>query len=577
MIHKGLIRAVPESMKSVRRTVLLQWISLLMNIGIVLLFSMTIGDLWKKDWKTETLIFRLFLCILLLLLRAFTVQAASHTSFLASDAMKKKLKHRIYEKLLAIGNSYKEEANTAEAVQLASDGIDQLEVYFAGYLPQFFYSMLAPLTLFVVLAFFSLRTAVVLLVCIPLIPLSIVAVQRFAKKLLGKYWGRYTNLGDRFLENLQGLTTLKIYKADEKRHREMNEEAEAFRKITMKVLSMQLNSIIVMDIIAYGGAALGILLAIWNLQAGKVDMAGFFVILLLGAEFFLPLRQLGSYFHVAMNGIAASDKLFRLLDLEEKKEEGKAEVIGRGGFELRSVSASYDGEKKVLDRISMKIPEGSFVAVVGESGSGKSTLASLLRGAKAPLEGEILLGGQSLSEIREDALMRNLTYVPHASYILKGSIEETLRMGKEDASREEMEEALQRASLLSFVREEGGLSMPLTEGGSNLSGGQRQRLALARALLHGGEYWIFDEASSNIDRESEEAVMDEIFRLAEEKTVLLITHRMKNVEKADRIFVLKNGKLVEEGNHKELMEKRGEYYSLRNSQDQLEGGVYHEA
>lgn len=455
-------------------------------------------------------------------------------------------------------------------VQLSAEGVEQLETYFGRYLPQFFYSLLAPFTLFAVLSFVNLKASGILLVCVPLIPVSIVAVQKFAKKLLNKYWGSYTELGDSFLENLQGLTTLKIYQSDSQKAEEMDREAEQFRRITMKVLTMQLNSISVMDLVAYGGAAIGMIVTIKEYLAGNLGFSGAFTIILLASEFFIPLRLLGSFFHIAMNGMAASDKIFRLLDMPEE-EKGTEQLSGDClDISFEDVEFSYEKERKILDKVSFHIPRGSFVALVGESGCGKSTIASLLMGRNRGYTGKIYLGEKELSKVQEQSLMQHITMVRHNSYLFKGTVEENLRMGNPKADRAQLEEALRKVNLWEFLKQQEGLQTVLQEKGSNFSGGQCQRLCIARALLHETPVYIFDEAASNIDMESEEIIMEVIHKLAETKTVLLISHRLANVKKSDCIYVLKNGKIAEQGKHEELLNLCGVYKKMYDTQRNLE-------
>lgn len=453
-------------------------------------------------------------------------------------------------------------------MQVAVEGVDQLETYFGAYLPQFFYAMLAPLTLFVVLCFVSVPAAVVLLVCVPLIPVAIAAVQTWAKKLLSKYWGLYTALGDTFLENLQGLTTLKIYQADAFKNDEMNVEAEKFRKITMKVLTMQLNSITIMDLIAYGGAALGVIMAATQLRAGKIDLAGALLIILLAADFFIPMRQLGSFFHIAMNGMAASDKIFRLLDLSEPAHGGV--ICPAGDIVCRGLCFSYEPEREILHGVDLTIPQGKFVSLVGESGCGKSTISALLMGRNKGYTGSMTVGGAELRDIEEASLMRRITYVSHQSYLFKGTVRDNLLMGKPGASDDELWSALTQVNLADFLRGEAGLDTLLSERGENLSGGQRQRLALARALLHDSPVYIFDEATPNIDVESENDIMAQIHALAGRKTVLLISHRLANVTASDEIYVLERGNIVQHGTHDALLKQGGAYAALWSAQQALE-------
>ncbi len=490
-------------------------------------------------------------------------------SYLSSKAVKQTLRSKIYQKLLQLGASYQEQVKTSEVVQVAVEGVDQLETYFGAYLPQFFYAMLAPVTLFCVLCTVNFPAAIVLLVCVPLIPVAIAAVQTWAKKLLGKYWGQYTALGDTFLENLQGLTTLKIYQADGYKNEVMNREAEKFRKITMKVLTMQLNSITIMDLIAYGGAALGVILAATQLASGQVSLFGCLLIILLAADFFLPMRQLGSFFHVAMNGMAASDKIFRLLDLPVEETQNPKPFPADRDIHCRGLHFSYEPDREILHGVDLDFPQGSFTALVGESGCGKSTIASILMGRNKGFTGSVTVGDTPLPEIMESSLMEHITYISHNSYLFQGTVRDNLLLAKPQAQDSELWKVLVQVNLADFLRQEQGLDTPLLEQGSNLSGGQRQRLALARALLHDSPVYLFDEATSNIDVESENEIMEQIHALAAKKTVILISHRLANVVNADYIYVLDHGDVVEQGTHALLLAQKGAYAKLWNAQQSL--------
>ena len=568
MIHKRLMHIMGKSKKYVWSQVFFQWFSLLCNIVLMSGISLFLGQLSAGStsglWKNA-----LWILLPALAIRYVCTVLASRVSHYAAKQVKERLRTMIYEKLLRLGLGYQQKARTSEVVQLAVEGVDQLEVYFGSYLPQLCYSLLAPLTLFAVLSFVSLPCAVVLFLCVPLIPITIVAVQRFAKKLLGKYWGEYTSLGDSFLENLQGLTTLKIYQADACRHQMMNEQSERFRKITMKVLSMQLNSIIVMDLIAYGGAALGIILAVWQFQAGKLSLFGALLVILLAAEFFLPMRLLGSYFHIAMNGMAAADKLFALLDLPDAQTGSRA-FPNDCTMVCKGLHFGYEADREILKGIDFSVRPGDFAALVGESGCGKSTLAAILMGRIRGFRGELTIGGISILDIEEEALAANITYVGHQSYLFRGTIRDTLKMGNAEATDTDFWCVLEQVKLADFLREQQGLDTQLEENGVNFSGGQRQRLAVARALLHDTPIYIFDEATSNIDIESENAIMEQIKELARNKTVILISHRLANVAGANGIYVLRQGILAEQGTHEELLSRQGEYALLWSAQQQLE-------
>ena len=569
MINKRLIGTVEESKKYIAGNVASQWISLIANIAMMAAIAKMLQHLYEGNAGGRELALTAIIAVVAIGVRFVCANISAKMSYLSSKMVKKTLRQMIYQKLLRLGSSYKEQANTSEIVQVAVEGVEQLETYFGAYLPQFFYAMLAPLTLFGVLSVVNFPSAVVLLICVPMIPVTIVMIQRWAKKLLSKYWGQYTALGDTFLENLQGLTTTKIYEADAFKHQEMNEQSERFRKITMKVLTMQLNSITIMDLIAYGGAALGVILATIQLKEGQVDLFGCILIILLAADFFLPMRLLGSFFHIAMNGMAASDKIFRLLDLTEP-ERKVTSVPTECSIRCCDLRFSYEEGREILHGINMSFPKGSFTAIVGESGCGKSTISSILMGRNKGYIGEIMVGDIPLSEISEESLMKNFTYISHQSYLFKGTVRENLLMARPDASETALWNVLEQVKLADFLRNEDGLDTLLNENALNLSGGQRQRLALARALLHDSPVYIFDEATSNIDVESENDIMTQIYALAKTKTVILISHRLANVAGADNIYVLDQGNIVEEGNHKALLLQHGVYAKLWNAQQELE-------
>lgn len=570
MINKRLIGTVAESKKYIAGNVILQWCSLAANIAMMFSITSLFAGLYYGSTSSSALWTTAAVALLALVIRFLCTTGASRMSYLSSKAVKKTLRERIYEKLLRLGASYNEQVKTSEVVQVAVEGVDQLETYFGAYLPQFFYAMLAPLTLFAVLCFVNVPAAVVLLICVPLIPIAIAAVQTWAKKLLSKYWGQYTALGDTFLENLQGLTTLKIYQADEFKNKEMNVEAEKFRKITMKVLTMQLNSITIMDLIAYGGAALGVIMAVTQYANNHVSLAGCLLIILLAADFFLPMRQLGSFFHIAMNGMAASDKIFRLLDLPEHKQEVSESFPMRHDVVCFNLRFSYEPDREILHGVDLRFPQGSFTALVGESGCGKSTIAAILMGRNRGYTGSVTVGGVDLREVNESSLLQNITYISHQSYLFKGTVRDNLLMGKPSATDDELWMVLERVNLSAFLKAEQGLDTPLLEKAGNLSGGQCQRLALARALLHDSPVYIFDEATSNIDVESENDIMAEIHTLAKHKTVILISHRLANVVRANNIYVLDGGNIAEHGSHEELLKNHGLYEKLWNAQQALE-------
>lgn len=570
MIKKRLVGLLSHAKKYIVYQVAWLWIALLCQIVMIYCAAFLLEQGMFGEVTPRMALSYGGIAALALVLRFVCDRGASHASYRASVDVKRILRDKIYEKLLRLGAAYREKTATSEVVQMAAEGVEQLETYFGKYLSQLFYSLLAPVTLFAVLSFVSWKASLVLLVCVPLIPISIVAVQKFAKRLLNKYWGIYTELGDSFLENLQGLTTLKIYRSDENKAAEMDEESQRFRRITMKVLTMQLNSTSVMDIIAYGGTAAGMIVTLSEFMAGHLSLHGALMLILLAAEFFIPLRLLGSFFHIAMNGMAASDKIFALLDLPEPAEGTEGLNDGEISISFTGVHFSYEKDREILKGIDMEFPAGSFTAIVGTSGCGKSTAAAILMGRNKGYTGSVTVRGKELSDIREGSLMDHITLISHNSYLFRGTVEENLRMGKPDAAEAEMREALEKVNLWGFLQAQQGLGTPVAEKGGNFSGGQCQRLAIARALLHDTPVYIFDEATSNIDAESEEMIMEAVYSLAETKTVILISHRLANVVEADRIYMLRGGIAVETGTHEMLMKRNGEYAKLYRSQMELE-------
>ena len=578
MIKTRLIEQVPSSKKYIALTVLAQWLKTVANIVMIFILSNLLAQILDgKAFDFKGLLPYLVAIAAIMFVRYLCGYASSQTSFFASSEVKKVLRQKMYKKLTRMGASYSEKVSTSEVLQVFVEGVDQLELYFGKYLPQFFFAMLAPITLFAVLVFVSWKASVVLLICVPLIPLSIVAVQKIAKRLLSKYWGVYTNLGDTFLENIQGLTTLKVYQADERKNVEMNEKAEEFRRITMKVLTMQLNSVSVMDIVAYAGSAVGVVIAIIQVKNGTITLPQAFLIIMLAADFFLPLRLLGSFFHVAMNGMAASDKLFKLLDTKEDEHGTEIPENLDGDIEIKDLSFSYDNEKTVLNDISATFKKHELISIVGESGCGKSTLASLFCGTTKGYIGSITIGGVEIKDIDEKTLMNNITAVNFNSYIFAGTVRENMLIADKSTSDEKMIEALKMVNLWSFLSEQDGLDTKLNQQGNNFSGGQRQRLAIARALLHNTPIYVFDEVTSNIDAESENDIMTVIHNMAKIKTVILISHRLENVVGSDKILLLDKGKIEESGTHSELMSFNKKYKLMYSTQAELEKYAKEEA
>lgn len=571
MIKTRLVGLLSHAKKYIVYTILWQWLALFSQIAAVFTIAGLIEAAVNHSIDAPRVQRAVLILVAVVLVRLLCEKMGAKSSYMACVDVKRVLREKIYDKLLRLGASYRDHVSTAEIVQVSTEGVEQLETYFGKYLPQLFYSLLAPVTLFIVLCRVSLKASVVLLICVPLIPISIVVVQKIAKKLLNKYWSVYTGLGDSFLENLMGLTTLKIYQADGQKADEMDAESQRFRKITMKVLTMQLNSTSVMDIVAYGGAAVGMVVALAEFANGALSVSGTLSIILLASEFFLPLRLLGSFFHIAMNGMAASDKIFRILDMEEPEEGGSLLPDGALDIEFSDVHFSYgSGGREILKGINLSLPAGHFISLVGESGCGKSTIAGILSGRNKGYAGSVTIGGMELSDINETDLMKHVVLVRHNSYLFAGTVADNLRMAKRDATDEEMWNVLEKVNLKDFIEAEDGLDTVIQEKAGNLSGGQSQRLGIARALLADAPVYIFDEATSNIDADSEEIIMNVIHEMAQTRTILLISHRLANVTDSDKIYMLKGGAIAESGTHEELMKLDGSYRHLYESQMALE-------
>lgn len=573
MIDKRLINTVEESKKWIIINVLWNWIALLASICSAFIFSKILQEAFEYSLAINNIIFYLFLLMTLLLIKILAGKKAINASYKASVHVKHKLRILIYQKLASMPLSVINQQSTSSIIQVASEGIEQLETYFGRYLPQLFYSILAPLTLFIFLSFFNIETAFILLICVPLIPFSIIIVNKIAKRLLAKYWTVYVGLGSSFLDNLQGLVTLKVYQDDIYKAKKMDVEAEHFRSITMKVLTMQLNSISLMDLLAYGGSVLGIIIALLQYRVNSLDTLGVILFILISSEFFIPLRLLGSFFHVAMNGKVASDKIFNLLDIKLGGDMKKTdfEIDDSVRIDIEDLSFSYIPEKPILNNLNISIEPKKLTVFVGKSGCGKSTLISLLMGFHNYVDGKILFNRKKQSELSFQSLYQTISLVSHNSYIFKGSVRDNMLVANPQATDEEIYSCLEQVNLSSFIKENGGLDMNLLSQGENISGGQIQRLALARALLHDSSIYIFDEATSNIDIESEEIILKLIQSLKREKTIIMVSHRLANAAIADKIYVLQDGYIVEQGTHQELVCIKGIYAEMFNQQMELEG------
>ena len=570
MFDKRLFSLVPGVIRHIAGNVALQWLALLANVVLFVSVGGLLQSVLAGDAAGIDLVRTLLTAVVAVAVRLVCQAQATKQGLAASALAKQRVRTLVYDKLVRMGPSYRETVATSEATQLCVEGVEQLEAYFGNYLPQLFYSLIASVTLFFCLAPLCTPAAVVLLCCVPLIPISLMAVMKIAKRIMGDYWHSYTDLGALFLESIQGLTTLKVFGADEGRHRRMNEEAEKFRKATMRLLTMQLNSVIVMDIFAFAGAAAGIVVMLNSYAAGTVTFAGAFAFVFLAADFFIPLRTLGSFFHTATGGMAAAERMYRIIDAPEPACGTQAVTCASVGIECRNVSYSYDGTRTVLQDADFTARPGGFVGITGASGSGKSTLAGILTGANRSYTGSVTIGGIDLRDISAESLRDTVTYVGFRSFLFAGTVRSNLLMARPGASDDELWEALSRCRIDDFVRRSGGLDAPVSAEGTNLSGGQRQRLAMARALLHDTPVYIFDEATSNIDADSEAAIIDAVTELARTKTVVMVSHRLAALRSCDKVYVFEAGRVVQTGTHAELASKDGPYARLWARQAELE-------
>ena len=570
MFDKRLFSLVPGVMRHIAGNVALQWLALLANVVLFVSVGRLLQSVLTGGTTGIDLARTLLVAVVAVAVRLVCQAQATKQGLAASALAKQRVRTLVYDKLVRMGPSYRETVATSEATQLCVEGIEQLEAYFGSYLPQLFYSLIASVTLFFCLAPLCTPAAVVLLCCVPLIPISLMAVMKIAKRIMGDYWHSYTDLGALFLESIQGLTTLKVFRADEERHRRMNEEAEKFRKATMRLLTMQLNSVIVMDIFAFAGAAAGIVVMLNSYAVGTVTFAGAFAFVFLAADFFIPLLTLGSFFHTATGGMAAAERMYRIIDAPEPACGTQAVTCTSVGIECRNVSYSYDGTRTVLQNADFTARPGGFVGITGASGSGKSTLAGILTGANLSYTGSVTIGGIDLRDISAESLRDTVTYVGFRGFLFAGTVRSNLLMARAGASDDELWEALSRCRIDDFVRRSGGLDAPVSAEGTNLSGGQRQRLAMARALLHDTPVYIFDEATSNIDADSEAAIIDAVAELARTKTVVMVSHRLAALRGCDKVYVFEAGRVVQTGTHEELAKQDGPYASLWARQAELE-------
>ena len=569
MFDKELIRLIGAHKKYVIYSVLLMILGMLANIGITASICWAVYLLIEKQ-PALMYMYPAITAIVAIIVRYIASRLTGDLKDVLGRKVKKDLRAQTYDKILRLGVKSTDGMSMAGLTQVSMEGIEQLDLYYSTYLPQFFFSMIAPFILFAICVGIDWRTSLVLLACVPLIPVSIVAVSKYAKKIFAKYWGKYTSMGGGFLDSVQGLKELKIFRADAARQVRMNESAEEFRKITMKVLVMQLASTTIMDLVAFGGAGAGIALSVVGLMNGWLAPASALFLVLVAVEFFLPLRALGSAFHVAMNGASAGKKIISLLN-QPDPVWGEKDAEGRE-LALENVTFSYDKKRDVLKDVTMNFLEKGMTAIVGESGCGKSTVVNLVIGARRPDKGRVLIGGEKLENVSRTAYYSRLASVSYNTYIFNDTVRANFELAKKGVTDEEIFAALEKVNLSSFIKENGGLDKVITEDANNISGGQKQRLALAVNLVADKDIYVFDEATSNIDVDSEAVIMKNIKEMSAKKSVIVISHRLANVVPADNIYFMRDGQVIESGSHSQLMARKGEYAKLFNVQKQLEEG-----
>lgn len=569
MLDKELLRLLGSNRKYIFYTVAVMMVGLLANLSITAGICTAIYLLTQQA-EPGAYLMPALLAAAGIIVRYAASRVSGNLKDILGRKAKKDLREKTYDKIVRLGVRSTDGMSIAGLTQVAMEGIEQLDLYYSSYIPQFFYAMLAPMVLFLVTVWIDWRVALALICCVPLIPVSIIAVSKYAKKIFAKYWGKYTSMGDSFLDSVQGLRELKIFRADAARHEKMNRNAEEFRKITMKVLVMQLASTTIMDMVAYGGAGLGIAFAVTGAAYRGLPPVYALFLILVAVEFFLPLRAFGSAFHVAMNGVSAGKKILSLL-AQPDPVWGDEELSGTELW-LDNVTFSYDGERSVLRNVSMKFPAAGMTAIVGESGCGKSTAVGLLTGALRPGSGTVVAGGKPLESLSREAYYSRVAVVSCNTYVFNTTVRENFRLAKKDVTDDEIMSALEQVNLADFIRENGGLDKAVTEDGANISGGQKQRLALAVNLVADKDIYIFDEATSNIDIESESVIMRNIKVLSGKKSVIVISHRLENVVPSDLIYYMDNGEVRESGTHAALMAQHGGYSALYTAQKALENG-----
>ena len=573
MIDKKLLALLGHNKKYIFYAVGLMIVGLFANLAITASICYAIqyaAEYTSSGSNAQGFILPAVIVIIAMAIRYVTSRSIGDLKDTLGRNVKKDLRQKIYDKIIKLGVRTTDNMSMAGLTQLSMEGVEQLDLYYSAYIPQFFYAMIAPIILFIVTVRINWAVALVLLACVPLIPMSIIAVSRYAKKIFAKYWGKYTSMGDSFLDSVQGLKELKIFQADAAQNIKMNETSEEFRKITMKVLVMQLASTTIMDMVAYGGAGLGIALTIHAVVNGSLSAYAALFLILVAVDFFLPLRAFGSAFHIAMNGASAGNKILSLL--AQPDPVWGSETVDGTDITVKDVTFSYDGKRDVLKHASMNFGSTGMCAIVGESGSGKSTVVNLLLGAYHPQQGSILVGNKPLETLSRESYYSHISVVSYNTYIFNETIRQNFMLAKDNVTDEEIYSALKKVNLYDFIIDNGGLDKVITEDAANISGGQKQRLALAINLVANKDIYIFDEATSNIDIESEAIIMNNIKELSKEKSVIVISHRLANVIAADTIYYIEDGEVKEHGNHTELMNMHEGYAKLYTAQKNLEDG-----
>ena len=573
MIDKKLLALLGHNKKYIFYAVGLMIVGLFANLAITASICYAIqyaAEYTSSGSNAQGFILLAVIVIIAMAIRYVTSRSIGDLKDTLGRNVKKDLRQKIYDKIIKLGVRTTDNMSMAGLTQLSMEGVEQLDLYYSAYIPQFFYAMIAPIILFIVTVRINWAVALVLLACVPLIPMSIIAVSRYAKKIFAKYWGKYTSMGDSFLDSVQGLKELKIFQADAAQNIKMNETSEEFRKITMKVLVMQLASTTIMDMVAYGGAGLGIALTIHAVVNGSLSAYAALLLILVAVDFFLPLRAFGSAFHIAMNGASAGNKILSLL--AQPDPVWGNETVASTEITVKDVTFSYDGKRDVLKHASMNFGSTGMCAIVGESGSGKSTVVNLLLGAYHPQQGSILVGNKPLETLSRESYYSHISVVSYNTYIFNETIRQNFMLAKDNVTDEEIYSALKKVNLYDFIIDNGGLDKVITEDAANISGGQKQRLALAINLVANKDVYIFDEATSNIDIESEAIIMNNIKELSKEKSVIVISHRLANIIAADTIYYIEDGEVKENGTHNELMNMHEGYAKLYTTQKKLEEG-----